>query len=128
MNCEFLCDTDTWLAYKLSCCYDISINISIKWLAGAGDHTPSRICIHVGAEVEGVLGVNQISLLPYANEKVATKVLEHAQGLKETDPKQSIELHEEVIRLLCAQIKDRNKKIRVLKKILLDTLPEGEGA
>ena len=25
----------------------------------AGDHTPSRICIHVGAEVEGVLGVNQ---------------------------------------------------------------------
>jgi hypothetical protein len=25
--------------------------------AGAGDHTPSRICIHVGSEVEGVLGV-----------------------------------------------------------------------
>ena len=70
----------------------------------------------------------QISLLPYANERVAAKVLEHAQDLKETDPKQSIELHEEVIRLLCFQIKDRNKKIRVLKKILLDTLPEGEGA
>lgn len=70
----------------------------------------------------------QISLLPYANEKVAAKVLEHAQGLKETDPKQSIELHEEVIRLLCRQIKQRNKKIRVLKKILLDTLPEEEGA
>ena len=30
--------------------------------AGAGDHTPSRICIHVGAEFEGVLGVNQTSL------------------------------------------------------------------
>ena len=70
----------------------------------------------------------QISLLPYANEKVAAKVLEHAQDLKESDPKQSIELHEEVIRLLCSQIKQRNKKIRVLKKILLDTLPEGEGA
>jgi hypothetical protein len=42
----------------------------------------------------------QISLLPYANEKVAAKVLEHAQDLKESDPKQSIELHEEVIRLL----------------------------
>ena len=42
----------------------------------------------------------QISLLPYANEKVAAKVLEHAQGLKETDPKQSIELHEQVIKLL----------------------------
>ena len=70
----------------------------------------------------------QISLLPYANEKVAAKVLEHAQDLKECDPKQSIELHEEVIRLLCRQIKQRNKKIRVLKKILLDTLPEGEGA
>ena len=67
----------------------------------------------------------QISLLPYANEKVAAKVLEHAQDLKESDPKQSIELHEEVIRLLCRQIKQRNKKIRVLKKILLDTLPEG---
>ena len=70
----------------------------------------------------------QISLLPYANEKVAAKVLEHAQDLKESDPKQSIELHEEVIRLLCRQIKQRNKKIRVLKKILLDALPEGEGA
>ena len=70
----------------------------------------------------------QISLLPYANEKVAARVLEHAQDLKETDPKRSIELHEEVIRLLCSQIKQRNKKIRVLKKILLDTLPEGEGA
>lgn len=69
-----------------------------------------------------------ISLLPYADEKVAAKVLEHAQGLKDTDPKQSIELHEEVIRLLCRQIKQRNKKIRVLKKILLGTLPEGEGA
>ena len=70
----------------------------------------------------------QISLMPYANAKVASRVLQHAQNLKETDPKQSIELHEEVIRLLCRQIKQRNKKIRVLKKILLDTLPEGEGA
>ncbi|MCH1419845.1 MAG: hypothetical protein L7W40_06065 [Akkermansiaceae bacterium] len=70
----------------------------------------------------------QISLLPYANGKVAAKVLEHAQDLKESDPKQSIELHEEVIRLLCRQIKQRNKKIRVLKKILLETSPEGEGA
>ena len=70
----------------------------------------------------------QISILPYANEKVAAKVLEHAQDLKESDPKQSIELHEEVIRLLCAQIKQCNKKIRVLKRILLNTLPEGEGA
>jgi|TARA_Y200000002_G_scaffold372059_2_gene369431 hypothetical protein len=32
----------------------------------------------------------QISLLPYANEKVAAKVLEHAQGLKETDPKEAV--------------------------------------
>ena len=70
----------------------------------------------------------QISLLPYANEKVAAKVLEHAQGLKESDPKQSIELHEQVIRLLCRQVKQRNKKIRVLKKILLDALPEREDA
>ena len=70
----------------------------------------------------------QISLLPYANERVAAKVLEHAQDLKETDPQQSIELHEEVIRLLCSQIKQRNKKIRVLKKILLDALPEREDA
>lgn len=70
----------------------------------------------------------QISLLPCANKKVAAKVLEHAQDLKETDPKQSIQLHDEVIRLLCTQIKQRNKKIRVLKRILLNTLPEGEGA
>ena len=39
----------------------------------------------------------QISILPYANEKVAARILEHAQDLKDTDPKQSIELHEEVI-------------------------------
>ena len=32
----------------------------------------------------------QISLLPYANEKVAAKVLEHAQGLKESDPKEAV--------------------------------------
>ena len=30
--------------------------------ARAGDRTPSHIGIHVGAEVEGVLGVNQMSL------------------------------------------------------------------
>ena len=70
----------------------------------------------------------QIHLLPSANVKVLNKVFKHAQDLKETDPKPSIELHEEVIRLLCSQIKQRNKKIRVLKKILLDTLPEEEGA
>ena len=69
----------------------------------------------------------QISLLPYANEKVAAKVLEHAQDLKEVDPRQAIQLQEEVIRLLCGQIKQRNKKIRVLKKILLKVLPEEGG-
>jgi len=41
---------------------------------------------------------------------------------------QSIELYKKVIRLLCTQIKQRNKKIRVFKKTLLDALPEGEGA
>ena len=70
----------------------------------------------------------QVSQLPCANKKVAAKVLEPAQDSKESDPKQSLELHEEVIRLLCAQIKQRTKKIRVLKRILLNTLPEGEGA
>ena len=55
----------------------------------------------------------QISLLSYANEADAAKVLEHAQDLKESDPKQSIELNEEVIRLLCRQFKQLNKKIRV---------------
>ena len=66
----------------------------------------------------------QLHLLPSANVKVLNK---HAQDLRETDLKQSIELNEQVIRLLCSQIKQRNKKIRVLKKILSDTLPEGEG-
>ena len=68
----------------------------------------------------------QISLLPYANAKVASRVLQHAQNLKETDPKQSIELHEEVIALLCCQIKQRNKTIRTLKRILLNKLPKGD--
>ena len=70
----------------------------------------------------------QIHLLPSANVKVAVRVFKHAQDLKETDPQQSIDLHEQVIRLLCTQIKNRNRKIRVLKKILLDKLPKGEGA
>ena len=70
----------------------------------------------------------QISLLRYANEKVAARVLEHAQDLKKTDPKQSVELYEEVIRLLCAQIKQRDRKIGVLKKTLLDSFPQGEDA
>ena len=60
----------------------------------------------------------QISLLPYANQKVAGKVLEHAQDLKEIDPKQSLELQEEAIHLLCTQIKLRNKKIRVLRDLV----------
>ena len=68
----------------------------------------------------------QISLLPYANAKVASRVLQHAQNLKDTDPKQSIELHEEVIALLCCQIKQRNKTIRTLKRILLNKLPKGD--
>ena len=70
----------------------------------------------------------QIHLLPSANVKVLNNVFKHAQDLKETDPQQSIDLHEQVIRLLCTQIANRNRKISVLKKILLDALPEGEGA
>jgi hypothetical protein len=70
----------------------------------------------------------QIHLLPSADGKVIKNAFKHAQDLRETDPQQSIELHEQVIRLLCTQIENRNKKIRVLKKILLNTLPEGEGA
>ena len=69
----------------------------------------------------------QIHLLPSADGKVIKNAFKHAQYLRETDPQQSIELHEQVIRLLCTQIENRNKKIRVLKKILLDKLPKGEG-
>ena len=69
----------------------------------------------------------QIHLLPSANAKVLNNVFKHAQDLKETDPQQSIDLHEQVIRLLCTQIENRNRKIRVLKKILLDKLPKGDG-
>lgn len=69
----------------------------------------------------------KISLLPYTNEDVATKLLEHAQNLKKADPSQSIELLEQVIWLLCSHIRQRNRKIRVLKKLLLDALPDGAG-
>ena len=69
----------------------------------------------------------QIHLLPSADGKVIKNAFKHAQYLRETDPQQSIELHEQVIRLLCTQIEHRNKKIRVLKKILLDKLPKGAG-
>ena len=69
----------------------------------------------------------QIHLLPSADGKVIKNAFKHAQDLKETDPQQSIDLHEQVIALLCKQIQNRNKKIRVLKKILLDKLPKGEG-
>ena len=69
----------------------------------------------------------QLHLLPSANVKVLNNVFKHAQDLKETDPQQSIDLYEQVIRLLCAQIENRNKKIRVLKKILLDKQLRGDG-
>ena len=68
----------------------------------------------------------QIELRPHANEKIAAKVLEHAHDLRGTDPGQSMELHEAVIRLVALQNKDCNKKIRGLKKILLTALPQGE--
>ena len=32
--------------------------LTYKFGPGAGDHTPSHICIHVGSEVEEVLGVH----------------------------------------------------------------------
>ncbi len=70
----------------------------------------------------------QIELHPHANEKMAAKVLEHAHDLRGTDPGQSMELHEAVIRLMALQLKDCNKKIRALKKILLTALPQGEGS
>ena len=69
----------------------------------------------------------QIELRPHANEKIAAKVLEHARDLRGTDPGQSMELHEKVIRLGALQIKDCNKKIRALNKILLTALSQGEG-
>ena len=70
----------------------------------------------------------QIHLLPSANAKVLNNVFKHAQGLKETDPQQSIDLYEQVIRLLCTQIENRNKKIRIFQRILLDKLPKGDDA
>lgn len=54
----------------------------------------SQICLEVITVLkktdEDMPLTAQISLLPYANEKVAAKVLEHAQDLKDTDPKQAI--------------------------------------
>ena len=38
--------------------------------AGAGDHTPSHLYIHVGTEVEGVLVVNQNGLLGCKSKKM----------------------------------------------------------
>ena len=69
----------------------------------------------------------QIELHPHANEKMAAKVLEHAHDLRGTDPGQSMELHEAVIRLVTLQIKDCDKKIRSLNKILLTALFQGKG-
>ena len=69
----------------------------------------------------------QIELRPHANEKIAAKVLEHAHDLRGTDPGQSMELHEAVIRLVTLQIKDCDKKIRSLNKILLTALFQGKG-
>ena len=69
----------------------------------------------------------QIELHPHANEKMAANVLEHAHDLRGTDPGQSMGLHGAVIRLVALQIKDCNKKIRGLKKILLTALPQPEG-
>lgn len=64
----------------------------------------------------------QIHMLPNSGLDVAIRVLDQAQQLKACDPFQSIALHEEVIRLLCIKLKERNWAVGVLKHILLNQL------
>ena len=55
-------------------------------------------------------------------------LLEHAQDKQEADLKQSTARHEAATRLLLTQSQQRKTKIRVLKRILLDTVPSGASA
>ena len=65
-----------------------------------------------------------ISIFPKTKPEMLHKLLAHAQSLKDSDPQQAIQLHEEVVRSLCKEISTRNKTIRVLKRLLLDQLEE----
>ena len=67
-----------------------------------------------------------ISVFPSTKQDVLKKLATRAQNLKETDPQQSIRLHEEIVRSLCREINNRNKTIRVLRQLLLDQLDENK--
>ena len=67
-----------------------------------------------------------ISVFPSTKQDVLKKLATRAQNLKETDPQQSIRLHEEIVRSLCKEINNRNKTIRALKQLLLDQIEASE--
>ena len=66
------------------------------------------------------MGTSKIATLLSASAKVARKLVEQAQEIKESDPAQAVELQEKAIRILLREIQTRNKTIRVLKKLLMD--------
>ena len=49
----------------------------------ADDHTPSRTCRHVGAEVEGVLGVNQ---MPLSQQLLGARVKYYPTRIRQKTP------------------------------------------
>lgn len=70
------------------------------------------------------MGTSKIATLPSASPKVARRLVEQAQEIKESDPAQAVELQEKAIHILVREIQTRNKTIRVLKKLLMDHIPK----
>ena len=57
---------------------------------------------------------------------MAFRLLVRAQELKVTDPASAFQLQEEVIRILINEILERNKALRILRRLLLRTINEEE--
>ena len=69
--------------------------------------------------------MGDMRILPTAKAAMAFRLLVRAQELKVTDPLVP-PLQEEVIRILINEILERNKALRILRRLLLRTINEEE--
>jgi hypothetical protein len=70
--------------------------------------------------------MGDVRILPTAKAAMAFRLLVRAQELKVTDPASALQLQEEVIRILINEILERNKALRILRRLLLRTINEEE--
>lgn len=66
--------------------------------------------------------MGDVRILPTAKAAMAFRLLVRAKELKVTDPASALQLQEEAIRILINEILERNKALRILRRLLLRTI------